>query len=84
MNLPPITRENKITVGNIFQIAALILTMGITWGVFTTQVNQAREDVAGIRVDIDTLKQHRFDDNSRMVRVETLLHEILREVRTAP
>jgi hypothetical protein len=73
--------EQKITFGGLLTIATVLVTIGITWGIVTTQAEQTSREVAGVKSDVEDLKGFRYDDNTRMVRVETLLNEILNEVR---
>jgi len=79
-NTPVVTLERKLTIGGIITIATVILTTGITWGVFTTQAAQMSYDVAAVRTAVKVLEDARYADNSRMVRVETLLEQILEAV----
>lgn len=84
--------EQKITWGGLLTIATVVLTAGINWGVSTTKADQTSAevvllrqdtaaDIAAVKGDVEDLKRARYDDNTRMVRVETLLNEILNEVR---
>lgn len=75
--------EQKITIGNLLSVATVLVTIGITWGIVTTQAEQTSKEVSSVKSDVEDLKRFRFDDNSRMVRVETLLNEILNEVRAS-
>lgn len=80
-HVPKVTLERRLTVGNIVTIATLLITMGITWGVFSTQASQMTDDVAAVRTAVKVLEDARYSDNSRMVRVETLLEQILDAVK---
>jgi hypothetical protein len=90
-----VTLEQKLTYGGLLTIATVLVTAGINWGLMTSQANStsaevallkantaSATDLAAVKADVEDLKRFRFDDNSRMVRVETLLQEILSEVRT--
>lgn len=80
-HMEPIPLERKITWGGILTIATIILTAGINWGVSQSQAEQAGKEITAVKADVQELKNARFSDNSRMVRVETLLEEILEEVK---
>lgn len=74
--------ERKLTWGGILTIATILLTAGINWGVAQTAAATTAADVAAVKADVETLKDARFHDNTRMVRMETLLNEILDEVKS--
>jgi hypothetical protein len=92
-----VTLEQKLTYGGLLTIATVLVTAGINWGLMTSQANSTSAevavmkanaastvDLAAVKSDVEELKRYRFDDNSRMVRVETLLQQILSEVKTTP
>lgn len=84
MAIPAIKLEHRITWGNIISVLTTLVLSAITLGVFLNQTTQARSDVAAVQSDVKQLQDFRFSDNSRMVRVETLLEQILDEVKTRP
>jgi hypothetical protein len=73
--------ERKMTYGGILTIVTILVTAGMNWGISQTQAEQARAELAVVKTDIQSLKDARFTDNGRMTRVETLLQEILEEVK---
>lgn len=73
--------EQKITFGGLLTIATVLVTIGITWGIVTTQAEQTSREVAAVKSDVEDLQATQYDNNSRMVRMETLLTQILNEVK---
>lgn len=74
--------ERKMTYGGILTIATILLTAGMNWGISQTQAEQSRQELAVVKRDVQDLIDARFHDNGRMTRVETLLQEILEEVKS--
>lgn len=73
--------ERKLTWGGLLTIATILVTAGINWGISQAAATRASEEIVKIKSDVEDIKAGRFSDNSRMVRVETLLEEILEEVK---
>lgn len=73
--------ERKLTWGGLLTIATILVTAGINWGISQAASTRASEEIVAIKSDVEDIKAGRFSDNSRMVRVETLLGEILEEVK---
>ena len=73
--------ERKLTWGGLLTIATILVTAGITWGVSQQTTSGMAETITEVKADVATLKNARYDDNTRMVRMETLLGEILEEVK---
>lgn len=80
-DMQPVPLERKITWGGILTIATILVTAGINWGVSQSQAEQAQSEIAVVKADVQLLKDARFTDHGRMTRVETLLEEILEEVK---
>ncbi len=76
--------DRVITFGNLLSVATVLVTVAITWATLKAEASQTRTDVMTLQSDIVIIKNDRFSDNSRMVRVETLLETILNEVRAKP
>ena len=81
--MQPIPLERKITWGGILTILTIFATAGMNWGISTSQAEQTQAEVSAIKSDVQALKDARYSDNGRMVRVETLLEEILKEIRAS-
>jgi hypothetical protein len=76
-----IVLERRITWGGLLTIATILVTAGINWGIASKAAEATATEVALVKGDVEALKNARFQDNTRMVRIETLVTEILEEVK---
>lgn len=72
--------DQKTFMG-LWPVIVASVAIAITWGSMQSQAGQTRDDIASFKVQIEEIKTHRFADNSRMVRMETLLEQILNEIK---